>query len=1042
MFNTPNPGFSQDQDVHAQIGCLSMLLNDLNPSSVEDAPSAQYYRGEIERLESLLQDGPSPTNTGQKFNWDHASEASGSGAPTPSGSGAPTPSDCASLASSASNSRKRNFHPEANVEPPFTSKRQNENTLAFRPQLPTLHPHLWPQTQTRIHAQPQVLPQFTFDGGSLTSFRDPFPELNYAFQGDGNLPQQSGPADAFNQEFMPEWDLAEYLLRPLTPPRQIPAPTIPTFQATSNGLPRFGYSDANSYGSGKHAFDMDSDTDDQSPVFPDGGYASRHLEELIEGIADDEEVARELREGTPRAMCSSLMEHQKLALTWLKKIEAGNTKGGILADDMGLGKTVQAIALIVARPSEELSCKTTLIIAPVALMRQWEKEIERHIHRNQRLSVYIYHGNGKRAEFSELRQYDVVLTTFGTLTSELKQVEKDSRIDPRPVRRGKSKTALIGRECMWYRVIIDEAQCIKNKNTFASRAANELQAKYRLCMTGTPMMNSIDELYSLIRFLQIKPYNDWARFRAHITTPIKSNRQRSMGIKRVQVLLRTFMLRRTKNTKIDGREICQIPPKHTHQERVEFSDEEQELYKAIETKSQLKLNKYLEKGTVTNNYANILVLLLRLRQACCHPHLIKDLGVQVSTEGIAEEVLLDRANSLQPDVIKRLKESDGFECPICMEGILNPTIFLPCGHTCCGECFQKLIDPTRAIREGNENGDAKCPNCRGPLSSNNITDYRHFCKAYCREKLHIFGFVEDEEVEEEQGAESDSGSEDSSDEEEEEDGDLDGFVVPDHVNDEDDYKPVKYEDAIDSATEGADAPATNKKKKKSTVKHINKGKGKAPAKPKKTLAQLKKESLRNKAAKGRYIRRLTKTFVTSSKIDETMRLVTEVHKNDPTEKILVFSQFTTLLDLLEVPLSEKNIFYQRYDGSMKMDDRADAVNKFMDDPSQQLMLISLKAGNAGLNLNKASQVILLDPFWNPYIEDQAVDRAHRMPQQREVHVHRLLVPETVEDRIVTLQEKKRELIGAALDEKAAKGVSRLSINDLKYLFGLGGRPSA
>jgi SNF2 family DNA or RNA helicase len=163
----------------------------------------------------------------------------------------------------------------------------------------------------------------------------------------------------------------------------------------------------------------------------------------------------------------------------------------------------------------------------------------------------------------------------------------------------------------------------------------------------------------------------------------------------------------------------------------------------------------------------------------------------------------------------------------------------------------------------------------------------------------------------------------------------------------------------------------------------------------------------------------------------------EITKNDPTEKILIFSQFTSLLDLLEVPISDKKMRYQRYDGSMKMSDRADAVDKFMDDKDEKIMLLSLKAGNAGLNLAKASQVILLDPFWNPFVEEQAVDRAHRMPQPREVTVHRVLVPETVEDRIIALQDKKRELIEAALDENTGRSLTRLNVQELRYLFGMG-----
>ena len=138
-------------------------------------------------------------------------------------------------------------------------------------------------------------------------------------------------------------------------------------------------------------------------------------------------------------------------------METGTNKGGILADGMGLGKTVQAISLICARPSDDPCRKTTLIIAPVALMRQWEKEIERHIHPQYRLKVYVYHGNGKNADFAKLRQYDVVLTTFGILTSEFKQKEtrkesmrylEEQRTGVR--RKAKEKLALLGSECMWW----------------------------------------------------------------------------------------------------------------------------------------------------------------------------------------------------------------------------------------------------------------------------------------------------------------------------------------------------------------------------------------------------------------------------------------------------------------------------------------------------------------------------------------------------------------------------------------------------------------
>jgi SNF2 family DNA or RNA helicase len=119
---------------------------------------------------------------------------------------------------------------------------------------------------------------------------------------------------------------------------------------------------------------------------------------------------------------------------------------------------------------------------------------------------------------------------------------------------------------------------------------------------------------------------------------------------------------------------------------------------------------------------------------------------------------------------------------------------------------------------------------------------------------------------------------------------------------------------------------------------------------------------------------------------------------------------------------------------MSADARNSAVIKFTDDPHCNVMLVSLKAGNSGLNLTAASQVIIFDPFWNPYIEEQAIDRAHRIGQQRPVKVHRILVENTVEVRILNLQEKKRKLIEAALDEKASKDIGRLGVSELSFLF--------
>lgn len=162
-----------------------------------------------------------------------------------------------------------------------------------------------------------------------------------------------------------------------------------------------------------------------------------------------------------------------------------------------------------------------------------------------------------------------------------------------------------------YRVILDEAQCIKNRQTVGSKAAHDLMAMHRLVMTGTPMMNAIDELYPLIRFLGIPPYNDWSRFNQEFGKPLRANHSdtRKRAMQRVQVLLKSLMLRRQKDSLVDGQIVCKLPPKHLSKEAVEFSDDEMVVYKALENKAQITLNKYIKEDRVSGKYIRLLLQL-------------------------------------------------------------------------------------------------------------------------------------------------------------------------------------------------------------------------------------------------------------------------------------------------------------------------------------------------------------------------------------------------------------------------------------------------
>jgi SNF2 family DNA or RNA helicase len=165
----------------------------------------------------------------------------------------------------------------------------------------------------------------------------------------------------------------------------------------------------------------------------------------------------------------------------------------------------------------------------------------------------------------------------------------------------------------------------------------------------------------------------------------------------------------------------------------------------------------------------------------------------------------------------------------------------------------------------------------------------------------------------------------------------------------------------------------------------------------------------------------------SSKLDLLVDALGNVVAED--HKALVFSQWTSLLDLVEPHLRSAEIDFLRLDGSTR--DRGAVVRGFQDDAGPPVLLISLKAGGTGLNLTAADHIFMLDPWWNPAVEDQAADRAHRIGQDRPVMVYRIVATDTVEEKILALQERKRQVADAALGEAdAAAGITREELLEL------------
>lgn len=241
--------------------------------------------------------------------------------------------------------------------------------------------------------------------------------------------------------------------------------------------------------------------------------------------------------------------------------------GGILADDMGLGKTIQVISLILmsSQPKTSSSSSTTLIISPVGVMSNWKDQISFHVKKDKPLSVLVYHGAGKK-ESKNLDKYDVVVTSYGTLAMEC---------IPNGNKFTRPRTGLMS--VHWRRVVLDEGHTIRNAKTKAALAACKLFADSRWTLTGTPIINSLKDLYSQVKFLKLSGgLDDLTVFNGVLTRPLANNDPNANLI--LQALMGTICLRRRKDMKFIN---LRLPELSSHILRIKFLKHEQEKYDAF-----------------------------------------------------------------------------------------------------------------------------------------------------------------------------------------------------------------------------------------------------------------------------------------------------------------------------------------------------------------------------------------------------------------------------------------------------------------------------
>ncbi|CCK68265.1 DNA helicase RAD5 KNAG_0A06030 [Huiozyma naganishii CBS 8797] len=643
-------------------------------------------------------------------------------------------------------------------------------------------------------------------------------------------------------------------------------------------------------------------------------------------------------------------------------------KGGILSDEMGLGKTISALSLvlmapedsqyqkkdlfrsetgdnldsdIIEKPSEvPYASKTTLIVVPMSLLTQWNMEFNAVNNCSDKRCEVYYGGNVSSLKTLLTMTKNppaVVLTTYGIVQNEWNKLLRDNKMRSKI----SESTGLFAVD--FYRVIIDEGHTIRNRGTVTSKAIMDLRSRCRWVLTGTPIINRLDDLYSLVKFLDLEPWSQVGYWKTFISEPFE-NKNFKQAFDVVNAIMQPVVLRRTKDMKgADGKPLVVLPPKEITIEKLKLNNSQAAVYKYLLNKAEDSVKLGLARGDLLKKYSTILVHILRLRQICCD---IELLGSQdENDEDLAE---INRGFQENADIkailndVKQKKNSSkkskeqieesiinlhekypdnnsltNLECSICTTEPIDPhkLILTDCGHPFCDKCILEYITYQKEKKL-----DVKCPICREMLDDT-------------------------------------SGM----------------FCLKGEVEQGEDFELTLFDNT------------------------------KKPA-----------------------------------KIEALVKGLQQLQDSSSGEQVIVFSQFSSYLDILERDLSnafsaESSKIY-KFDGRLSLKERSAVLADFQlkDFSKQKILLLSLKAGGVGLNLTCASRAYMMDPWWSPSMEDQAIDRLHRIGQTNSVKVVRFIIENSIEEKMLRIQERKRT-IGEAMDADEDER-RRRRIEEIKTLF--------
>ena len=719
----------------------------------------------------------------------------------------------------------------------------------------------------------------------------------------------------------------------------------------------------------------------------------------------------------PKMLNATLKEYQLKGLNWLVNLYEQGING-ILADEMGLGKTVQSISVMAHLAETYNIWGPFLVIAPASTLHNWQQEISRFV---PRLKALPYWGSQKdrkvlrkfwdrkRATYTEDAPFHVVVTSYQLVVQDSQYFQN----------------------VKWQYMILDEAQAIKSSQSSRWKNLLAFKCRNRLLLTGTPIQNTMQELWALLHFIMPSLFDSHNEFSEWFSKDIENHAQRNSELnetqlRRLHMILKPFMLRRVKKNvqkelgdKIELDVFCDLNMR------------QRSIYSLL--RKEISMKDIIEKAASDRDtdLSSLMNLVMQLRKVCNHPDLFERADVitpfavaevpktaSLAKEGSAIELAYAATSALKYELPKLVYQEGIFNIPsqatqagfrakyfaqmFCVFAANNIADSLKTRHSGLAwsrfanlspgdieTCFKHPLHFAMAAR-------------RSSLEANYLLDSVDTPQAMLR-MLRLY---------------RDPGSRFSS-------SNPPGLLTIrsskvyeqrlmrlDPMYDPRAVAPPADVICSDYSFIHAQENTLYRDQLRRLLYGLNMSEESAAVSLNKDCSAITTGLLPNtdqdKRGYGNIRMPSMQTFITDSgKLAKLDELLSELKKND--HRVLLYFQMTKMIDLMEEYLVFRQYKYLRLDGSSKISDRRDMVNDWQTRPELFIFLLSTRAGGLGINLTAADTVIFYDSDWNPTIDSQAMDRAHRLGQTKQVTVYRLITRGTIEERILSRAKQKEEV---------------------------------